>query len=54
MIYFILGFLAGIVTLGLGLVILAVRRLNARGELKGIRVKGAKVKETVVHKLGGV
>lgn len=48
----ILGYLIGVVTTIFGLSVLAYMRLKNRGELNP-RVKGAKVKENVVTKLGG-
>ena len=53
MINFAAGFLGGVLALWLGLSIVAVVRLIKRGELRQVRMKGAKVREDVVMKLGG-
>jgi hypothetical protein len=53
MINFTVGFLGGVLALWLALSIFAVVRLIKRGELSKLRVKGTKVREDVVMKLGG-
>jgi len=53
MINFVAGFIGGVLALWLALSVVAVVRLIKRGELSKLRVKGTKVREDVVMKLGG-